>query len=288
METLEDFQLTVTTPIVNVASVRHLSPFRYPGGKTWLVPKLLSVLRNLPRKPSVFVDPFLGGGSIPLAALIEGDVDRAVLSEIDPAVASVWHTVFSPAYLELCERIRGFEITRDKVIETLSTPNSSTLDLAFKTIVRNRTFRGGILANGASLVKIGENGRGVASRWYPETLIKRIQVLNELADRVTFREVDGLKLLTEFVGDPDAFIFVDPPYTAGTGKRAGARLYDHNQVDHAAIFAALADGKADFLMTYDDDLEVLSMALRNNFVLQHVPMRNTHHRCMQELLISRT
>jgi len=285
---LDGPQLTLVAPIVNVATVRHLSPFRYPGGKTWLVPKVLSTLRNLRVKPKVFVDPFTGGGSVPLAALVEGCVDQIVLREIDPAVAAVWKVVFSSDWVFLCKQISHFEMNRDNVISLISQEPQSTLEKAFQTIVRNRTFRGGILASGASLVKTGENGRGVASRWYPETLVKRIKLLSELADRITFTEGDGVQLLKEYASKSEAFIFVDPPYTAGAGKRAGLRLYDHSNLDHNAIFESLAQGHAQFMMTYDDDLDVLRMAKKNGFMLQHIAMKNTHHKCMNELLITRS
>ena len=39
--------------IVNVASVPQRSPFRYPGGKTWLVPRLRRWLSSLPSKPRI-------------------------------------------------------------------------------------------------------------------------------------------------------------------------------------------------------------------------------------------
>ena len=87
--------------------------------------------------------------------------------------------------------------------------------------------------------------------------------------------------------NPNAFIFVDPPYTAGSGKRAGSRLYEHSVVDHELIFSTLSRGSADFMMTYDDDLEVLALAKRSGFLLEHVGMKNTHHREMHELLITR-
>lgn len=251
------------------------------------MPKVLAYIRALPESPFIFVDPFLGGGSVPLAALMEGCVSRAVLCEIDPDVSSVWRIVFSPDYQKLCSRILCFKVSRDSVLGLLSRKPKNTLDRAFQTIVKNRTFRGGILASGASLVRIGENGRGVASRWYPETLTKRIQLLRDLSGRVTFIEGDGHKLLRKYADNPDAFIFVDPPYTAGFGKRAGSRLYDHSVVDHEYIFSTLADGSANFIMTYDDDLEVLKLAKRNGFLLQYVGMKNTHHSEMHELLISR-
>lgn len=45
----------------NVTQVRLLSPFRYPGGKTWLVPEIRRWLLAARTRPSVFVEPFAGG-----------------------------------------------------------------------------------------------------------------------------------------------------------------------------------------------------------------------------------
>ena len=148
--------------IVNVATVKHLSPFRYPGGKTWLVPRVLRWLRSHDHRFKTLIDPFAGGGSVPLAILSEGVVDRIVLAEIDEDVASVWVCVFGKDNERLRQRILDFEIGRERVAAELSDPPRDSLDRAFKTILKNRTFRGGILADGASLMKAGENGRGVA------------------------------------------------------------------------------------------------------------------------------
>lgn len=56
---------------------------------------------------------------------------------------------------------------------------------AFATIIKNRVNRGGILANGASFIKNGENGKGITSRCYPATLRRLFKGLvhHALADR---------------------------------------------------------------------------------------------------------
>ena len=36
----DEAQAMYVRPIVNVAKVQQLSPLRYPGGKTWLVPEI--------------------------------------------------------------------------------------------------------------------------------------------------------------------------------------------------------------------------------------------------------
>ena len=58
--------------------------------------------------------------------------------------------------------------------------DKSLESLAFATIIKNRVNRGGILANGASFIKNGENGKGITSRWYPETLRRRILAITQV------------------------------------------------------------------------------------------------------------
>ena len=48
-----------------------LSPFRFPGGKSWLVPRVLSWLEG-PQRRGTFLEPFAGGASVALAVAHEG------------------------------------------------------------------------------------------------------------------------------------------------------------------------------------------------------------------------
>ncbi|HDR51023.1 MAG TPA: hypothetical protein ENN90_05285 [Mariniphaga anaerophila] len=49
--------------VVNVASVPHRSPFRYPGGKTWLIPVVRKWMKQGP-VPKELCEPFAGGGIV--------------------------------------------------------------------------------------------------------------------------------------------------------------------------------------------------------------------------------
>jgi DNA adenine methylase len=285
---LQGFEPTRPPTIVNVASVPQLSPFRYPGGKTWLVPFVLDWLRSLPLRPSLIIDPFLGGGSVPIGALREGLTDRLVLREIDEEVAAVWECVFSEAHEKLCDRILSFRISRSSIIRELLKENPTLSDRAFRTILKNRTYRGGILAKGASLMNAGENGRGVKSRWYPDTLVRRIRSLARLRASVEFECGDGIEVIRKYLNEPRVVYFVDPPYTAGNGKRAGHRLYKHSQLDHEHLFSLMAQCAGSFLMTYDDDPTVKSLAKQFGFGVERVPMKSTHHAEKFELVITRS
>ena len=77
-----------------------------------------------------------------------------------------------------------------------------------------------------------------------------------------------------------------PPYTAG-GKRAGARLYAHNDIDHARLFETMARCESNFLMTYDCAPEIVDLIRRHRFHAVSVQMKNAHHNHLSELLITR-
>ena len=121
-------------------------------------------------KPTVLVEPFAGGGIISLTALFENFVDRAIMVELDEDVAAVWRTVVSGDAEWLAKRIIEFNLTKESVIKEISRSDVTVKERAFQTILKNRTFHGGILAEGAGFLKHGENGKGIISRWYPATL----------------------------------------------------------------------------------------------------------------------
>lgn len=75
-------------------------------------------------------------------------------------------------------------------------------------------------------------------------------------------------------------------YTAA-GKKAGKRLYAHNELDHEALFAIAATLRGDFLMTYDNADGVEDLARKHNFDTYAISMKNTHHAEMTELLVAR-
>jgi DNA adenine methylase len=79
--------------VVNVASVPHRSPFRYPGGKTWLVPLIRQWLSSLAWHPVLFGEPFAGGAIIGLSALFEDLADTLTLVERDENVGAVWRAI---------------------------------------------------------------------------------------------------------------------------------------------------------------------------------------------------
>jgi DNA adenine methylase len=280
------FGNTVEMPehIVNVTSVTQLSPFRYPGGKTWLIPQIYKWIQSLESKPSLFIEPFAGGGIVSLTVANEDLADHIVMVEIDDEIASVWKAIFYGDVEWLINRIVSFDMSIENVNAVLQADYSSVEEKAFKTILKNRTFHGGILAKGSGLIKYGENGKGLHSRWYPQTIAKRMSHIRTLRDKITFVQGNGLEAINANINNGGVF-FLDPPYTAG-GKKAGSRLYNHHELDHGFLFL-LCSSINYFLMTYDVFSEIERLAGMYSFAIKQVPMKNTHNTAMKEYVISR-
>ena len=263
-----------------------LSPFRYPGGKSWLRRTVIDWIEHLPRRPTILIEPFAGGGSISLAVIQSDACDRAIMAEIDPEVAAVWQTILSDDFASLISMIRSFRLTRKNVKKLLNEDMGNIAETAFKCIVRNRVQRAGILAPGAGLLLNGEDGKGLHSRWYPRTLESRIEQVRALAPRIEFIEGDGMAVLKRYKSNPKVTFFIDPPYVARNGG-PGRRLYRYNSVNVESLFEILSDVAGPFFLTLHEDDSVQRLAKLYGFQVKELPMRTAHHTIKTELAITR-
>ena len=267
--------------IVNVASVPQRSPFRYPGGKTWLIPIARKWFSSASDNAEL-IEPFAGGGIISLTAAAENYFNHIIMTELDEDVAAVWETIFSEKdYDWLSNKILNFIVTPENINEVELHANEGTKERAFSTIVRNRTNHGGILAKGSGKIKTGEGEKGLSSRWYPETLVRRITEANKLRDKIQFINEDAFKIMRQQQNNSNAYFFIDPPYTI-----AGRRLYNLFDVDHRQIFEIIAKLQGHFLLTYDDTTEIRNFAEEFSLPYKTIPMQTTHLIKKEELLIS--
>lgn len=284
---LEAFACTVARgKPINVAQVKQLSPFRYPGGKTWLVPVVREWFQTMETRPELLVESFAGGAVVGLTAAAEQWVDHVLLVEKDDEISAVWSLVIhgpDDEFEKLLTAIADYEFTTENVRNTIDSRPRLAHRRALRTLVKNRGNRGGIMAPGAGLMKNGEGGKGIASRWYPETLIKRLSVIRSIRDRLTFQQGDALDAIKDHRNAQTAH-FIDPPYTAG-GKKAGRRLYTYNAVDHDLLFEITARIQGPAMLTYDDNEWVRDKASEMGFEFATSTMQSTHLVTMHELVV---
>lgn len=257
--------------VVNVGSVPQRSVFRYPGGKTWFIPLFRKWMRQVKNPESVtLIEPFCGGGSIGLTCAFEQFAKQVILVELDPEIAAVWQTLLGEKNEWLADAIKNFDFCVESVNRFLELPDKNTEQTALATLLKNRTNHGGILAKGAGVIKKGENGKGIASRWYPETLRNRILAHREIQSSVTFMQADGFEIINRYKENPSIRFFIDPPYW-----KAGKRLYTHSKINHRDLFELITQVRGDYLVTYDAESEIIGLAEEFGLTTCLIPMKTT-------------
>lgn len=267
--------------ITNVASVPQRSPFRYPGGKTWLIPTVRKWLKQENRIAKELIEPFAGGGIVSLTAAFEKMAQQITMVEMDEEIAAVWEIILNDKNKWLADKIYSYDLTHANVKAELENPNKELHDIAFCTILKNRVFHGGILAKGSGMIKKGENGKGITSRWYPKTLRDRILAINHIKDKIKFISGDAFHVLEESLDNRNAYFFIDPPYTI-----AGRRLYKYFDIDHEKLFRLTSQLKGKFMLTYDDTPEIRQLVDKYNLQYRSIPMKTTLHFEKNEIIIS--
>lgn len=274
-----DCKKKATKAVVNVSSVPQRSPFRFPGGKTWLIPIVRKWL-NQPTYPKKLVEPFTGGGIVSLTAAFENLVKEVRMIELDDEIAAVWDVIINGDYNWLAKQILSFDLTPENAKAVIQKENKTTKDKAFSTILKNRISHGGIITKGSGLLKNGEKGKGIKSRWYPKTLHDRITAIEHVRSKMEFIKGDAFAELEKIKNEKKTFSFIDPPYTV-----AGKRLYTHFKIDHEALFALTAQIKGKFMLTYDDSEEIIKLASKYDLNFRKIPMKTTHHVQKNEIII---
>ena len=270
-----------TQPIVNVASVPQRSPFRYPGGKTWLIPTVRQWLKQENKTAKELIEPFAGGGIVSLTTAFEKLAIHITMVELDEEIAAVWEAILNGKNKWLAEKIYSYNLTYVNVKTELENPNKELQDIAFCTILKNRVFHGGIIAKGSGMIKNGENGKGINSRWYPKTLRDRILAIGHVKDKIDFIRGDAFEVIEQNLNNQNAYFFIDPPYTI-----AGKRLYTYFDIDHEKLFELTAQLQGKFMLTYDDTPEIRQLAKKYNLQYRTIPMKTTLHIEKNEIIIS--
>jgi len=275
------YEHNIDKALINVASVPQRSPFRYPGGKTWLIPVVRKWLRQDGKSVERLFEPFVGGGIVSLTAAFERMAENIFMYEIDDEISAVWYSILNGKNKWLADKILTFDLTSENVKIELNNPEKELQDIAFCTILKNRVYHGGILAKGSGMIKNGENGKGITSRWYPRTLHDRIVAIGHYKEKIFFSSGDAFDILEQNKDDVNAYFFIDPPYTV-----AGKRLYTHFAIDHEKLFMLTARLKGKYMLTYDNTPEIRQLADKYNLQYRTIPMKTTLHYEKHEIIIS--
>lgn len=233
---------------------KRLSPYRFPGGKSKIVEYLYSHLQKA--KSKKLISPFTGGGSFELAMLDAGIIDHLHINDLDTGVYSLWWVIKHMPYA-LIDRLQTILPNHKDYFSAQTVIKSDyegvdVVDAAWASLLVNRLAYSGISkANPLG----GKNGsqKALLSRWNPVDLIKRIEKIHSMGERIEITQENAIDLIEEAYWQEEATIFIDPPYV-----NKGEDLYHcfYTQKEHLRLSLLLDTlyskfPGADILVTYD-------------------------------------
>ncbi len=253
--------------------VSILSPLRYPGAKRRLSGYIAETLRLNGLRPKLLVEPFAGGASVALELLNRNLVDKIVLGECDPLVASFWKIVFKdPEWI--IKEIESIEVSLSMWDYFRDHKFATDKDRALACLFLNRTSFSGILAERAGPLggRAQTSEYKITCRFPVQTLARRIRQAAALRSRVLFiSATDWEKTLSKVelkgFSASEVFYYFDPPF-----YEKADRLYRFCFDDeaHRKLHDSVMSLKSPWIVSYDPAPFILNLYSRNGRVPQHV------------------
>jgi len=250
--------------MLSIKSLR--SPLRYPGSKRRLIPYICQVLKKNGVKPCLYIEPFVGGGSIALQLIHEGLVDRILLMDSDPWVASFWKVVFFDTEW-LIEQIQVTEVSIMYWNKIRQSNPQTVRDQAWVCFFLNRTNFSGILEGKAGPIggKRQKSKYKIDCRFPRQTLIDRICRIAEYKEKIhdiwCLSWEDSITRIRKEQKEgrlpvENILFYLDPPFF----EKADT-LYRHyfQPVDHIRLRDYLLTLKDKWILSYDSANQVFAL-----------------------------
>lgn len=247
-----------------------VSPLRYPGGKAKLYPYIKELLQMNDLLGETYIEPFAGGCGLALKLLVNDDVKRIVINDLDPAIYSFWYCVLNKTSA-LCQLIEDTPVTpeewhRQKSIYMQGIKNN-VLEYGFATFFLNRTNVSGVLMGGMIGGSAQTGLYRIDARFNRHDLITRIKKIADYKNRIVLSNLDAKVFLApeNLKRYHKAFINLDPPYV-----KKGHKLYKNafSLKDHQDLFDVISRCNRKWIVTYDicDFISVLYEGYRSSFL----------------------
>lgn len=230
-----------------------LSPLRYPGGKTKFYNYIRKLLQCNDLIGQTYIEPFAGGAGLAVKLLLNDDVKRIVINDLDVSIYSFWYSILNHTDA-FCELIIDTEITPDEWRNQkgiyLQQNTADPLALGFATFFLNRTNVSGVIKGGMIGGNNQDGTNSIDARFNKLNLIDKIQNIAARKEQIHIFNLDAQALLMpqnlrQFY---KAFINFDPPYV-----KKGAKLYKNsfNETDHRELADQIAGCGRKWIVTYD-------------------------------------
>ena len=232
------------------------TPLRYPGGKAKFAPKIKSIIENNDLHGH-YVEPYAGGAGVALDLLFSGICTDIHINDLDLAIYHFWKSITEETE-DFIRLVSKTDVTIEewhKQKEILKQDDISPIERGFAAFFLNRTNRSGILKGGVigGLQQLGNYK--LDCRFNKETLIKRIQKIGSLSNKIHVYNQDTEKWLLEIDNliPSNSLIYLDPPYYE-KGQGLYRNFYNHQ--DHKSIKEKLIKVKTPWVVSYDNNQNI--------------------------------
>lgn len=228
------------------------SPLRYPGGKSRAIKKILPLI---PKDYKEFREPFVGGGSIFLAAKQEISEDALyVISDLNYDLYCFWKEAQEnmDGLVKEIELIKeSFKDGRKLYHKLIEIEKMTDFERAVRFFVLNRiTFSGTVDSGGYS--------EDAFQNRFTKSSIERLKLLSKPLEGVNVYHGDYEDFV--FQEGEDVFIFLDPPYLRQSKSKLYGKNGDlHTSFDHKKLANNMKNCKHKWLITLDDTPEIWEM-----------------------------
>ncbi|WP_405389662.1 DNA adenine methylase [Streptomyces sp. NBC_01102] len=237
--------------------MRYISPLRYPGGKARLAPYISQLMARQRPRPRSYAEPFAGGAGAALRLLVDAEVERIYINDLDQGISAFWRCVFrhSEMFSRMVEKAEVSISAWHKHSEVYRNPDGfDDLQLGFSTFFLNRCNRSGIL-RARPIGGLDQAGDWkIDARFNKQSLASRIRYLGEFGERVTLSQQDARNFIKDIEPNgSDVLLYVDPPYLV-----QGDRLYLDSlaREDHEELAKVLRETNLHWFLTYDADKRI--------------------------------
>lgn len=225
------------------------TPLRYPGGKSLAVGL---IVENFPKDLNRLISPFIGGGSVEIAAAVELDIEVKAYDIFDILV-NFWQNLIKNSNL-LCIELLKLKPTKEvyNIIKSeLKSHWNKEVVLDSLTLARDYYFNFNL--------SYGPGFLGWMSSIYQDEIkyIKSIEKMTSL--NLSNLSVECASFEKVFDLYPDDFFYIDPPYYLDGDSKMFRGIYPqrnfpihHDGFKHELLAELIKAHKGKFVLSYND------------------------------------
>lgn len=256
------------------------TPFRYPGGKSKMIKKLLPLMPDLNEFNS-FYEPFLGGGSVALRVTQMFPHLNVVVTEKFEPLYNCWVQIQQRGE-DMMRHILDYKhafSTEDRARELYSSCQTDIENEFGDPFSRACSF---YIANKCSFSGIFTSTfspQASVSNWSIKN-IERLPSVQKAIQSWDILNADYSALLTN---DEKTLTFLDPPYDLGKQSVYGGKgdKSTHTTFDHEEFARLCADFQGPQLITYNDSMAHLFPSYEARY-LDHTYTMASHGKTYME------